>query len=56
MTRFEVANKGLRKHALDLGRIECSCVFACSFEGMLVGIEVARDLCYIGSRCLRRRC
>ena len=55
MAGLEVSQEGLREHALDLGRIECSCVLACSLERMLVRVEVAGNLCDIGSRGLRRR-
>lgn len=54
MARFKVSEEGLRKHALDLCRIEGSCVFACSFERMEIGVEVSSDLCYCRARCLRR--
>lgn len=53
MARLKVSEKGFRKHALDLGRIEGSCVFARSFERMEVGVEVSSDLGYSRARCLR---
>ena len=55
MAGLEVAQEGLREHALDLGRIERSCVLAGAFERVLVGVEIARDLGDIRSWGLRRR-
>lgn len=55
MARLKISKEGLRKHALDLGRIESSRVLACAFEGVLVGVEVAGYLGDIGSGGLRRR-
>jgi len=52
VSRLKVAEKGLREHALDLGRIEGSRILACSFERVQVGVEIARDLDDIRAWCL----
>lgn len=44
VARLEIAEEGLRKHALDFCRIEGSGVFARTFKRMQVGVEVPRDL------------
>ena len=55
VARLEVAQEGLREHALHLGRIEGPRVLAGALEGMLVGVEIAGDLGDIGPGGLRRR-
>jgi hypothetical protein len=42
MAGLETCKKWLREHALQLCRIESSGVFSCSFEGMQIGVEIAR--------------
>lgn len=54
VSRLEAAEEGLRKHALDLCRIESSGVFSRALKGVLVGVEVAGDLGNIGSGGLHR--
>jgi hypothetical protein len=52
VSRFEVAEERLRKHALNFCRIEGSGVFSRTFKRMQVGVEVPRDFGDTGARGL----
>jgi hypothetical protein len=51
----KVADERLRKHALDLGRIQGSRVLAGALKRVLGGVEVAGDFGNVGAGGLRRR-
>jgi len=54
MTRLKTPEEGLRKHALDLCRIESSRVLSRALKWVLVGIQVSRDLGDTGAGRLGR--
>lgn len=55
MSRLEVAEEGLRKHALELCRIQSTRVLTCALEGVLGRVEVPCELVDVGAGRLRRR-